>query len=121
MNVAALERVRQKLEVYTEVRALQLQETVVDLHENAPRGGRNLNANLEPRSAPGEQPATESETLLGLLREGPHKIPKGFRVAVNYRKLEDGFMAPEGRVRPRPMGAIASAEFREVVRRGKAL
>jgi hypothetical protein len=118
MNKAVLERLRQKAEAQVSVRAYQLQETVVEIHKNAPRGGVNFNNNMEPRSAPGEPPATESETLLEKLRDGVEDIPGGQRVMVNYKDLENGFMAPDGYTAPRPMGAIALEEFKYAVRDG---
>lgn len=119
MNEAVLARALQKFDAHKNLRAAQAQDIAADNHENAPRGGRNLNRNFEPRSAPGETPAPETGNLLDEMRGGPYLVGDIARVVLNYKKLEFGYLSDEGYVAPRPGGQIATEEFKAAVRGGQ--
>lgn len=90
-------------------RARELSGIAKDLHRTAPRGGRNLNIFGEPRSAPGEVPAMETGALFANIDQGVEVNGLEATVIVNYRDLEFG----RHRTEPRPLGEIASAEFKQ--------
>jgi hypothetical protein len=93
-------------------RADLLSGTAKDLHRNAPRGGENVNRFGERRSAALEVPAMETGGLFARLDQGVEVDAKEARVVVNHKLLEDGTR----RMKPRPLGAEAVAEFKRKVR-----
>ena len=116
MSLAAtIQRARAKAEDRTLRRAEELQEIARELHRNAPRGGVNRNRYGQPRSAPGEPPATEEGTLLERLSDPPQPVARGYRAAVNYAVLEDGY-APNN-LEPRPLGRLSLDALKAKVRR----
>ena len=110
-----LRRARAKADDRALRRAEELQETARELHRSAPRGGVNRNRYGQPRSAPGEPPATEEGRLLERLDDPPQPIARGYRAAVNYRVLEDGY-SPNN-LEPRPLGRLALDALKARVRR----
>ena len=118
MNQVALDSLRTKLRERTLFRAEQLQDIAAEQHANAPRGGKNLNRYGEPRSAPGEPPATETLELLSRIDDGLTETPEGFQVAVNYTVLEFGY-SKNGRIlEPRPNGRLAIERLKRQVNNG---
>ena len=107
MNQAALTLITQKAHGQRLQRAEELQEIAAEQHVNAPRGGKNLNRYGEPRSAPGEPPATETLELLSRIENGVTDTPDVTTVAVNYTKLEFGNVENGFVVLPRPNGRLA--------------
>lgn len=94
-------------------------EKAAGLHANAPRGGSNLNAYGQPRSAPGEVPAVEFGNLLDRLKRPPARDGEGWAFTVNYADLEEGYITPQYVVAPRPLGAITLAELRAQAKSGE--
>lgn len=92
-------------------RANELSGIAKHLHRNAPRGGRNLNMFGERRSAPGEVPAMETGSLYAEIDQGVEVKPMEATVIVNRTELEFG--SDKRNIKPRPLGAIAAAEFRQ--------
>lgn len=113
MSVAQVRaRIKALANERVEKRAREFRDTAKNIHRNAPRGGENLNRFGERRSAPGEPPAMETGRLFavidqGLTREGDAH----YRVPANYKLLEFGTR----KVRPRPLGRLALAEFKQKV------
>lgn len=97
-------------------RARQLSKIAADLHRDAPRGGHYLNMHGQPRSAPGEQPATETGELLEAIENGVTITHAEATVVVNNAALEFGGITGDGNlVRPRPMGRMAVAKLKAEV------
>ena len=124
MTQETLNRLKGKFKDWVGFRAEQLSFTTEELHLNAPRGGKNLNAFGQPRSAPYEVPAVEHGGLLERLYEPPNETRDGFEVNVNYVVLEYGYSVG-ARTRlsdkkslnanglaPRPLGRIAVEKFK---------
>lgn len=113
----ALKLIAQRLDQRVYNRAEQGSEIAVQLHANAPRGGSNVNRYGQPRSAPGEQPATEEGNLLQLLQTPP--VPtrdgRGYSIIVNYVPLEMGTRY----IAPRPMGAMTVEQLKRDVAEGR--
>jgi hypothetical protein len=102
--------VAQELRRKAEDRALRwadaMSRRAATLHRNAPRGGESTNKYGQPRSAPGEVPATEDRDLLDLIELGVNPVPGGGEATVNYARLEFGAENLE----PRPLGTITLLE-----------
>lgn len=93
-------------------RAEELSDIAKRLHRTAPRGGKAKNAFGERRSAPGEPPAMESGGLFASIDQGVTVDRMSAQVIVNFKLLEAGTR----RMKPRPLGAFASAELKSRVR-----
>ena len=113
---SALARIRGKLAARVEARARQGQRIAIDLHENAPRGGSNLNFFGQPRSAPGEPPAIEFGELISAisLELAVDREAATASFVVNRVGLEWG----NRNVAPRPMGRMTSALLKQEVSGG---
>ena len=112
MKQETLNKLKSKFKNHVGFRAEQLSFITEELHLNAPRGGKNINAFGQPRSAPYEVPAVEHGGLLEVLYEPPNETKDGFEVNVNYVELEFGYKADLGDVLPRPLGRIALEKFK---------
>ena len=100
--------IKDKVNQHVKQRTVELKELTLDLHKNAPRGGSNFNRFGEARSAPGEQPAQETNRLFANIDQSVTPISNGFSVMVNWKLLEFG-----GRkLRPRPLGRISLSIFK---------
>src|SRR5690606_13062114 len=98
-----------KLAARVEERAKRGQEIALDLPLNAPRGGVNLNACGEPRSAPNEPPAIEYGDLHDAMFEGLEVDGPTGRFVVNWSRLEYGTRV----IAPRPMGRITATQLKQ--------
>lgn len=112
MTQETLSKLKRSFKDWVGFRAEQLSIVTEELHLNAPRGGKNLNAFGQPRSAPYEVPAVEHGTLLATLQEPVTELKDGFEVNVNWVQLEFGYNADLGDVLPRPLGRIAVEKFK---------
>lgn len=112
----AAARIHEKLAARVEARARQGQRIAIDLHENAPRGGSNLNFFGQPRSAPGEPPAIEFGELITAmhLELNVDRAAATASFVVNRVGLEWG----NRNVAPRPMGRMTSALLKQEVSGG---
>lgn len=108
---SAVARIRGKLAARVEERAKRGQEIALDLHLNAPRGGVNLNAWGEPRSAPNEPPAIEYGDLYDAMFEGLEVDKNAARASfvTNWTLLEYGTRT----IAPRPMGRITATQLKQ--------
>jgi len=88
-------------------------DIAIELHEQAPRGGRNINFFGDPRSAPGEPPAQEFGDLLRDLRSPVRVRANDVRFIVNRGWLEDGTV----NMAPRPLGLLTLNRLRQLVQR----
>ena len=105
MNRELIARLRLRLVERAQQRAQRCSEIALEEHRNAPRGGTNTNRFGQPRSAPGEAPATEFGRLSAALRS--QNTANGARAAVNRLNLEWGYTDSSKEVLPRPLGRIA--------------
>lgn len=118
MNTFSLQTLQAKLARRVERRAIDLQRTALRLHREAPRGGENINAFGQHRSAPGEQPAPEYGTLTSLIASGTD--PSGhlqWDVTANYKVLEHGTR----HVAARPLGAMTVETVKTEIATGGSL
>jgi hypothetical protein len=90
MNQTALNNLRQRYLEHTRGRGAELRDIADELHNNAPRGGTNLNSFGQNRSAAGEVPAVEFGNLLADIQNGLTETPTGVTVLVNRKFLEYG-------------------------------
>jgi len=118
VNPKALDRVRRALGERVAQRTTQLKDITVEMHATAPRGGVNLNAFGQPRSAPDEPPAVEFGDLLNTIDNSVKVEGLVGSVVVNRPWLEYGFDVDGRRLRPRPMGRLAIAELKREVESG---
>lgn len=115
MNQTVLQKLKRKHKDWTGFRAEQLSHIAENLHLNAPRGGKSINAFGQPRSAPYEVPAIEYGDLLAKLQQPVKETSDGFEVNVNNVEVEYGHEGDFGYVAPRPLGRIALEEFKQNV------
>lgn len=111
----ALARIRGKLGDRVEERGMRGHDIAVELHETAPRGGVNLNAYGQHRSAPGEPPAIEHGDLREALLNGYSYDQQSLtaRFVANTVYLEYGTV----HVEPRPMGRLTIEQLKQEVSR----
>lgn len=109
----ALARIRGKLGDRVELRGMRGHDIAVELHETAPRGGTNLNAYGQNRSAPGEPPAVEHGDLREALLNGYSFDESSLtaRFVANHVLLEYGTV----RMDPRPMGRLTIEQLKQEV------
>ncbi len=93
-------------------RAELLSGIAKDLHRTSPRGGKNVNQFGEKRSAPGQAPAMETGALFATIDQGITQVGMEAQVVVADKFLEFGTR----RMKPRPLGAIASAALKARVK-----
>lgn len=109
LDPAVWDRVLGKVDRYAEAKTDRLQDLHVELHQDAPRGGQNVNRFGLARSAPGEAPAIEEGTLERALLRDPEKLAHAhYRVRGNYEHLEFGTRT----VAPRPLSRQAIAALK---------
>ena len=109
----ALRVIHGSADAFVRDRAIQARDIAADLHENAPRGGTNLNMYGQPRSAGGEQPAVETGWLLNEIRSGPEQVDElTYDVIVNRAHLEHGTI----HIVQRPLGHMTITELEATVR-----
>ena len=101
-------------------RAKQLADTAKSLHKIAPRGGPGINTFGERRSpaAGGTAPAIEFGGLFASIDQGITQKGLEAQVVVNFGFGPGKGSMEEGtrRMRPRPLGKLALAEFEQKVR-----
>lgn len=90
-------------------------DTAIDLHLTSPRGGRNVNAFGQQRSAPGEPPAKEFGQLERALKTPIMLEGNGAAFIVNNRHLEDGTV----HIAPRPNGLKTLNKMRQRAKSGR--
>lgn len=104
----ARKRAQEQMDARLIGRARQGQAFLVETHETAPRGGRNLNSFDQPRSAPGEAPAIEFGNLLQKLNQEVTLRDGKVTLFVNHAPLEN--YNADARIAPRPLG-VPMIEF----------
>lgn len=109
----ALKRIRGKLGDRVEERGMRGHDIAVELHETSPRGGINLNAYGQNRSAPGEPPAVEHGDLREALLNGYSFDESGLtaKFVANTVFLEYGTV----HMSPRPMGRLTVEQLKQEV------
>lgn len=112
----AMKLIRAKLVDRVEDRTFQGADIALELHDTAPRGGTNVNAYGQQRSAPGEQPAIEHGDLREAILNGNtvDEATATGRFIANTVHLEYGTV----HIAPRPMGRMTIDKLKQEVQGG---